>query len=63
MEVETGILFVNACLIIQTNVLDSLEIQDLSMMGYGFSNMDKDLYSNCEVSGVCDVAQGPLFID
>ena len=62
MEVETGILFVNACLTIQTNVLDSLESQVLSMMGYGFSNMDK-VYSNCEVSGVCDVAQGPLFID
>ena len=44
MEVETGILFVNACLITQTNVLDSLESQDLSMMGYGFSNMDKDLF-------------------
>ena len=44
MEVETGILFVNACLIIQTNVLDSLESRDLSIMGYGFSNMDKDLF-------------------
>ena len=30
MEVETGILFVNACLTIQTNVLDSLESQVLT---------------------------------
>ena len=44
MEVETGILFVNACLTIQTNVLDSLESQVLTMTRYGFSNMDKDLF-------------------